>query len=100
MAKCLRCKGSIKKKTAKKYKGYSRYCLEMHEQELLPPTFKEVVSNLAKVNYEIGKNYSIKTIFNFLLEKKEFAYVYAVPDQLVDNYYDKYIVRLVNKITI
>ena len=30
---CKRCNGLIQEKTAKKYQGYSNYCLRMHYQE-------------------------------------------------------------------
>jgi hypothetical protein len=100
MSKCLRCNRKIAQKTAKKYLGYSRACLQKHEQELLPATFEEVASSLAKVNYQIGVDYTIKTIFKSTLDKQEFAWIYCIPKHLVDSYYDKYLVKLVSQIII
>jgi hypothetical protein len=96
MPKCLRCKGKILVKTARKYKGYSRYCaaiikaerLAIAKQKGLPEDLTELANRL-NMDYYIKKARSVYANIKIrVYEKEQFNYIYKAKGT---NYYNKYL---------
>ena len=67
---CKRCNGLILEKTAKKYQGYSNYCLKIHEQEQKVTIPKKEVSK-PKIKKEQKK---IKSLIDLEIENEQKLY--------------------------
>lgn len=100
--KCKNCGNPIKSKTARRYRGYSLQCLRKIENEKnqLPLTFNEIADNLSQVNEIISKDYNIKVICPGAYSEGQFKYIYAIPRHSINKYYNNYLVKFVNELTI
>ena len=78
--KCRLCKRPILKKTAYKYKGYSRQCLQKYEASI------ESELQLSDYQKELLK-LDIKPRF---YEKEQYHYIWSIPESN-DSYYQKYL---------
>lgn len=83
MSKCKLCGGKIQAKTAAKYHGYSRQCLEKVQEEQ-----RYIEKNLP---YYLEKLQTIRIGPVFYHNKEEYGRIWGIPRQQQQYFYERYL---------